>query len=123
MKPGLKGFPRWMKAFQYSYQGFRAAFKSEAAFREEVLLAVIALPLAFILGESPVEKILLSSSVLLLMIVELLNSGIEAVVDRISDEHHELSGRAKDMGSAAVLLAIGILLITWLSILWPRFFS
>ncbi len=121
MKPGLKGPARWLKAFQYSWQGFKAAYKFESAFREEVWLALVAIPTAFYLGSSAVEISLLAGTVLMLMVVELLNSAIEAVVDRVGDEYHELSGRAKDMGSSAVLVMIVIMLITWLSILLPKF--
>ncbi len=120
MKPGLKGPARWLKAFQYSAQGLTAAYKNEAAFREELWISLIAIPMAFWLGDSGVEIALLIGSVLLMMVVELLNSAIEAVVDRVGSEHHELAGRAKDMGSAAVLIMGIIVLITWLAILLPK---
>jgi diacylglycerol kinase (ATP) len=123
MKPGLTGVARWMKAFQFSWQGFRAAYKFESAFREEVWLALVAIPVAFYFGETPIEVILLSGSVLMLIVVELLNSAIEATVDRIGEEHHELSGRAKDMGSSAVLVMLIIVSLTWILILLPKFMS
>nr|WP_220457675.1 diacylglycerol kinase [Vibrio marinisediminis] len=99
-------------------QGLQAAFKHEAAFREEILLAAIMLPVAFWLDVSQVERILLVATVLLVLLVELINSAIEAVVDRIGSEHHELSGRAKDIGSAAVLLAMLLTGYTWLEIVF-----
>jgi diacylglycerol kinase (ATP) len=91
----------------------RGAFKAEEAFRQEVALAIVLVPLGVWLGESGLEKALLVSSVLLVLIVELLNTGIETVVDRIGLERHELSGLAKDVGSAAVLLSFILLLVIW----------
>jgi len=120
MKPGLKGPARWLKAFQYSWQGFRAAYKFEAAFREEVWLLLLSTPVAIYFASNGVELVLLIGSVLMLMVVELLNSAIESVVDRVGDEYHELSGRAKDMGSSAVLVMITIMLITWVAIILPK---
>ena len=90
-----------------------AAYRHEEAFRQELLLSIILIPLALLLGETGVEKALLVGSVMLLLLVEILNSALEAVVDRFGEELHELSGRAKDMGSAAVLLAIVNLVVTW----------
>jgi len=110
---GNTGINRIIKATVYSWQGFKAAYQHEEAFRQELLLAVVLLPLAIMLGEGGVEKALLVGSVLLLLLVEVLNSAIEAVVDRFGEELHELSGRAKDMGSAAVFLAIVLLAVTW----------
>jgi diacylglycerol kinase (ATP) len=120
MKPGEKGLARWWSALRYSRQGFAAAYRHEAAFREETWLALVAVPLGVWLGDNALEIVLLVGSILLLMLVEMLNSAIEAVVDRQGDEWHELSGRAKDMGSAAVLLAIVMLLWTWGWILWSH---
>jgi diacylglycerol kinase (ATP) len=114
---GNKGLTRLIKAAQYSWAGARAAYQHEEAFRQEVWGLVCAVPLALWLGEGGVEKALLIGSVLLLLIVELLNSGIEAVVDRIGVEQHLLSGRAKDMGSAAVTMAVVNVIIIWLFIL------
>ncbi|MBS1214818.1 MAG: diacylglycerol kinase, partial [Proteobacteria bacterium] len=99
----LKGLARINAAFFNSMKGFRATWLSEEAFRQEVYLLAITAPLSLWLGETSVEKALLLGSILLVLIVELLNTGIEIVVDRISFERHELSGRAKDVGSAAVL--------------------
>lgn len=110
---GKKGFQRLLNATRYSMKGFAAAYRHEAAFREEVMLAIVLIPAALLLGLSAVETVLLIGSVLLLMLVEILNSGLEAVVDRIGPEIHPLSGRAKDLGSAAVFIAIVILCLTW----------
>src|SRR5687767_366905 len=112
-RPKLAGLRRLMLAFVNSWKGFQGAFRSEAAFRQEVALAVVLLPLGAYLGKTPVEKALLISSVLLVLIVELLNTGIETVVDRIGLERHELSGLAKDVGSTAVLLSFGVLVVIW----------
>ncbi len=114
---GNKGLKRIIKAGQYSWQGFRAAYKHEEAFRQEVWVLIVAVPLALWLGDDSVEKALMIGSVLLLLIVELLNSAVEAVVDRTGMEPHKLSGRAKDMGSAAVLLAIINVVVIWLLML------
>ncbi|MEZ5451536.1 MAG: diacylglycerol kinase [Thiothrix sp.] len=110
---GNTGLKRIIKAGQYSWQGFRAAYKHEEAFRQEVWMLVVAVPLALWLGENAVEKTLMIGSVLLLLIVELLNSAVEAVVDRTGMEPHKLSGRAKDMGSAAVFFAILMVGVVW----------
>ncbi|OLQ89838.1 diacylglycerol kinase, partial [Vibrio panuliri] len=107
------GFKRVFNATRYSWQGLVAAFKNEAAFREEVLLTFIMLPVALWLDVTQVERILLVGTVVLVLIIELINSAIEAVVDRIGSEHHELSGRAKDIGSAAVMLAMLLTGYTW----------
>jgi diacylglycerol kinase (ATP) len=112
-RPKLSGLRRLLLAFVNSWKGFKGAFRFEAAFRQEVALAVVLLPLGAWLGKTPVEKALLVSSVLLVLIVELLNTGIETVVDRIGLERHELSGLAKDVGSTAVLLSFGLLLVIW----------
>lgn len=114
---GKTGFARIWNALFYSIDGFRAAFRHEDAFRQEALLAAILLPLAFWLGRTGVEKALLSGTVLLVPVVELLNSGIEAVVDKASPEAHELAKRAKDMGSAAVLLSLLNALVVWVCVL------
>jgi len=120
MKPGDTGLTRWLSAVKYSWQGIRDAYKLEAAFREEITVAIIAIPLAFYLGESAIETILLAGSVILLMVVELLNSAIEAVVDRVGDEYHALSGRAKDMGAGAVFFTLMLVVMVWALILYPR---
>ncbi|MDH3218674.1 MAG: diacylglycerol kinase [Gammaproteobacteria bacterium] len=114
---GNKGLGRVMKATGYSWQGLRAAYRHEEAFRQEVWLCIVMLPLGLYLGDGGVEKALLVGSVLLLPLVEILNSALEAVVDRFGEERHELSGRAKDMGSAAVALAILLMSVVWLLVL------
>jgi diacylglycerol kinase (ATP) len=110
---GKQGLTRLINALGYSRDGLAAAWKHEAAFREEVMLAIVAVPLGLWLGGNGIEKALLVGTILLIMIVELLNSAVEAVVDRVSDEHHELSKRAKDIGSAAVLLTLILAATTW----------
>jgi diacylglycerol kinase (ATP) len=110
---GNTGLARIIKASQYSWQGLRAAYKHEEAFRQELWASLVLIPLGFWFGQSGVEKALLVGAVLLLPLVEILNSSIEAVVDRIGEEHHELAGRAKDMGSAAVAIAIALIIVVW----------
>ena len=122
-KPGKTGFSRLVDATKYSWLGYKAGFKNEAAFREELFLGAILLPTAIIFAESGVELALLLGSLFLVLIVELLNSGIEAVVDRISDEHHELSGRAKDLGAAAVMTALINVIVIWAVIFVPKVIS
>lgn len=112
-RPKLAGSRRLLLAFVNSWKGFKGAFRFEAAFRQEIALAVILLPLGVWLGKTGVEKALLLGSVLLVLIVELLNTGIETVVDRIGLERHELSGLAKDVGSTAVLLSFALLGVVW----------
>jgi diacylglycerol kinase (ATP) len=112
-RPKLSGARRLLLAFVNSWKGFKGAFRFEAAFRQEVALAVVLLPLGLWLGKTGVEKALLLASVLLVLIVELLNTGIETVVDRIGLERHELSGLAKDVGSTAVLLSFALLGVVW----------
>ena len=111
---GQTGLRRIWNALFYSLDGLKAAFRHEAAFRQEVLLTLILLPLAFWLGDSGVEKALMAGSVLFVLIVELLNSSVEAIVDKASPEAHELAKRAKDMGSAAVLLSLALVALTWI---------
>lgn len=115
------GLTRIIKAAGYSYKGLSAAWQHEAAFRQELVVTLLAIILAVWLDVGAIARILLIGSVTLVMIVEILNSAIEAVVDRIGSEHHELSGRAKDMGSAAVLLAIVLALFVWGTVLWQHF--
>lgn len=110
---GKTGIRRLINAFGYSLEGFKAAFVHEDAFRQEVFLAVVLIPLAAYLGESAVEKALMVASVLLVLIVELLNSAIEAAVDHTSTEHHALAKQAKDIGSAAVFIALTIAAVVW----------
>ena len=115
---GNKGLRRILKASQFSWQGLCATYRHEEAFRQETWLCLLLLPLGLYFGEGAVEKALLVGSLLILLLVEILNSAIEAVVDRISQEQHELSGRAKDMGSAAVALALLLVASTWLLLLF-----
>ncbi|HMN44515.1 MAG TPA: diacylglycerol kinase [Povalibacter sp.] len=112
-RPKLSGLRRLLLAFVNSWKGFKGAFRFEAAFRQEVALAVVLLPLGVWLGKSGIERALLLGSVVIVLIVELLNTGIETVVDRIGLERHELSGLAKDVGSTAVLLSFAHLIIVW----------
>lgn len=121
MKPGDTGITRIFKAFGYSARGFSACFRHEAAFRQEIAVSLVVVPLGVWLGQTGVERALLVGSWLLVLIVELLNSAIEAVVDRIGPESHELSGRAKDIGSATVLLAILMATVTWGLVLLPGY--
>ena len=114
---GKQGLTRLFNALGYSRDGLSAAWKNEAAFREEVLLAAIALPLAVVLGKNGVERALLIGSILLILIVEILNSAVEAVVDKASPEKPELAKRANDMGSAAVLLSLITAAAIWASVL------
>lgn len=116
------GFTRIINATGYSWKGLKAAWKNEAAFRQESILLIVAIVLATWLDVSPVERILLIGSVALIPIFEIINSAIEAVVDRIGPEHHELSGRAKDMGSSAVLMAIILALFVWVTIIYSHLF-
>jgi diacylglycerol kinase (ATP) len=117
-----KGLARIIKAFGYSLKGFRDCYKHEAAFRQEVLAAIVFLPLGLWLGDNGVERALLVGSWLLVMIVELLNSAVEATVDRFGPEHHKLSGRAKDIASASVFASISMAAAVWGLILLPRWF-
>ncbi|EMK3325330.1 diacylglycerol kinase [Vibrio vulnificus] len=121
-KPGNTGIKRIIKATGYSIQGLKAAFKHEAAVRQEFALLVVAVVLATWLDVSMLERITLLAVVVLVLIVELMNSAVEAVVDRIGVEHHELSGRAKDIGSAAVLVALIFAGFTWLYIVGSHYY-
>lgn len=123
MKPGKTGLTRVMHALGYSLQGLGAAWKFEAAFRQEVIMALLLIPAAFWLASSHIELVLLIVSVFWVLIAELINSSVEAVVDRTGSEVHELSGRAKDIGSAVVLLSLVLLSIVWGIIAWHRFWG
>ena len=116
-KTGNTGITRIINAFVFSCQGIKAAYINEEAFRQEMWLCLILIPVALYAGDTVLEKTVLIASLLFVVIIELLNSALESVVDRIGNEHHDLSGRAKDMGSASVLLAIVIAIIIWLAIL------
>ncbi|KMQ80647.1 Diacylglycerol kinase [Candidatus Burkholderia pumila] len=102
-----------------SLYGFQVAIREESAFRQELTLAAILLPCSLFVPVAPVERVALIASVLLVLIIELLNSSVEAAIDRISLERHELSRRAKDLGSAAVMVALVLCVLTWVLILWP----
>jgi diacylglycerol kinase (ATP) len=119
-KPDKRGLPRLIDAFGYSMKGFTAAWRYEESFRQELILVVLLLPFAFWLASTPVELILLISSLFGVLIAELINSAIEAVVDRTGLELHELSGRAKDIGSAMVFLSILLAGLIWGIIGWSR---
>jgi diacylglycerol kinase (ATP) len=114
------GWRRVANAFGFSMRGLKACYKLEEAFRQELLVIVPLTPVAIWLGGTPTERALLVGSLLIVPIVELLNSAIEANVDRIGYERHELSGRAKDIASAAVLLSIVFAAVTWVLILIPK---
>jgi diacylglycerol kinase (ATP) len=118
---GPLGLQRIINAWGYSMAGFRACFKHEEALRQEVYTLTVLIPLGLWLGNDGVERALLVGSLLLIPLVELLNSAVEAVVDRFGGEHHKLSGRAKDIASAAVFLSITMAVITWFLVLSPRF--
>lgn len=112
-----KGLKRFFNAILFSIAGLKASWQHEEAFRQEVVVFFLAVPLAVWQGKSRVEIVLLIVSVGLVLVVELLNSAVEAVVDRVGSEYHELAGRAKDIGSAAVFLTIGLAVTTWALIL------
>ncbi len=116
-----RGPARVMKAAVWSLQGLRAAWLHESSFRLEVYLFVILAPIGWWLGDSGVERALLIGSMLLVLSIELLNSAVEAVIERYGPEHHELAGRAKDMGSAAVFVLMMNVLLVWGAILGPRY--
>jgi diacylglycerol kinase (ATP) len=115
-----RGLRQIFQALRYSLKGLRAAWRHEASFRLEVWTLLPALPLGFYLGQTGVERALLMSVLLLVPAMELMNSGLEAIVDKTTPEHHELAGRAKDMGSAATFLCMLIVLLVWSMILLPR---
>lgn len=112
-KPGATGIKRIVNAAGYSMRGLNAAFKHEAAFRQELALVVLLTPVALYFGQTNIERSILIGSLLLVLIVELLNSAIEAIVDRVGHEHHELSGQAKDIGSAAVFVSLANVAVVW----------
>jgi diacylglycerol kinase (ATP) len=116
---GNRGLTRAWHAMKNSLAGFRVAIREESAFRQELTLAAILIPCGLLVPVEPVSRVLLLGSVLLVLIVELLNSSVEAAIDRISLERHELSRRAKDLGSAAVMVALGMCVMTWALIVGP----
>lgn len=115
------GFARIINAVKFSWMGIQATWKTEAAFREEIILGIILFPAAFFLGETLTQTALLIIPLFIVLIAELLNTGIEHVVNRISLEHHETSGKAKDVGSAAVFIANILTLIIWTLVILDRF--
>ena len=120
---GRTGLDRVVRATGYSLAGLKTAYRGESAFRQEAWMAVVQLPAAFWLGRSWVEEALLAGSVTLVLIVELLNSGIEAAIDRVSFELHDLSKRAKDLASAAVFLSLMLCGGIWITAAWSRFWA
>lgn len=115
-KTGATGFTRIINAAGYSWSGFKAAYKNEAAFRQEIALTTVLTPVALYFAPDYADKAILIASLVFILLVEILNSALEAVVDRHGDELHPLAGRAKDMGSAAVLLAFVIAVLIWFSV-------
>lgn len=121
MKPGHTGLKRLAHAARFSVRGLAACWRHESAFRQEAVVCAVAVPVGLLLGGTGVERALLVASVLLVPLVELLNSAIETVVDRVDEDAHPLSGRAKDIGSAAVLLSLVVAAVVWLCILVPHY--
>ncbi|MEA1990562.1 MAG: diacylglycerol kinase [Pseudomonadota bacterium] len=113
MKSPHSGLKRVFYAAGYSWKGFKSTWKHEAAFRQEVILFTLMAPQAFWIGETASERVILIAVLLIVLVVELLNSAIESVVDRIGEDYHKLSGRAKDQGSAAVFLSFFIAILVW----------
>lgn len=120
-KPGRAGITRIYYATGYSFKGIKAAWINEAAFRQELSLMILMVPAAFWLGQTTEQRLLLILPCFMVVIAELINSAIEAVVDRISLEHHTLSGQAKDIGSAAVFFSLLMVGTSWGLIAWQRF--
>lgn len=121
--PGFRGPKEIYRAFQWSMKGLKATYQAEASFRMEIYLCIILIPMAFWITQSPIELILLIGSCLLVLLVEIINSAIEAVVDLVCGEkHHELAGRAKDMGSAAVFMSQVIVVLVWGLITYSNLF-
>jgi diacylglycerol kinase (ATP) len=123
VKPGLTGIARINAASKNSLRGIRDCWKYESAFRQNVTLSVVLLLLSFYIAQTVVEWLILIFPLFLLIIVELLNSAIENAIDRIGPERHVLSGRSKDMASAAVLFCLALIVLVWLSMAWSRFFA
>lgn len=117
------GLSRLVNAAKYSYHGFRACYKTEEAFRQEIWISAVLLPLGLWIGADGVEKSLLAGTILFVLVVELLNTAVERAIDRISFERHNLSKDAKDMGSAAVLCSLIFAVIVWVVIGLPRFYT
>ncbi len=121
-KPGYTGFTRVIKATGYSWKGFRAAWTNESAFRQECTLGLLLLPLAFVVGQSMLQVAVLIAVLGVVLITELLNSAVEAVVDRVGHEYHDLAGRAKDMASAAVFVSLFMVVVVWTMMVIKNFF-
>ncbi len=122
-KPDNTGIRRILRATKFSAQGLAQAWQHEAAFRQELVLVLLLVPVAAWLGQTALERAVLIGCCLIVLIVELINSAIEAAIDRHGDEHHELSGRAKDMGSAAVFISLVLVAVVWGLIATERFFG
>ncbi len=122
-KPDNTGIRRILRATKFSSQGLAQAWQHEAAFRQELVLVVLLAPVAIWLGQTALERAVLIGCCLIVLIVELINSAIEAAIDRHGDEHHELSGRAKDMGSAAVFVSLALVVLVWGLVAADRFIS
>jgi diacylglycerol kinase (ATP) len=122
-KPANTGIGRIIRASKFSSRGLASAWKNEAAFRQELLLVIVLLPVAVWLGQTALERAVLIGCLFVVLIVELINSAIEAAIDRHGDELHELSGRAKDMGSAAVLIGLLLVAVVWGLIAAERFIN
>ncbi len=120
-KPDNTGFLRVIRAARYSWQGLKDAWRYESAFRQELTLTLLMLPAAVWLGRSAFEVAVLMLSCVFVLIVELLNSAVEAAIDRVGEEMHELSGRAKDLGSAAVMLSLAVVVVIWSLVAFDRF--
>lgn len=123
MKPGETGLKRIIDATGYSLKGLRAAFQGEAAFRQELLLCLVLIPLSFWLAGNALQWLALIIPLFILMMVELLNSAVESAIDRVGADYHVLSGQAKDMGSAAVMLALALIAVCWGAVAWERFLA
>ncbi|HAT50720.1 MAG TPA: diacylglycerol kinase [Alphaproteobacteria bacterium] len=123
MKPGETGWRRLVHATGYSMAGLKAAWKNEAAFRQESVMTLVLLPAGLWLGNGGGERAVLVGSLMLVLVIEVINSSLEAVVDRVGAEHHPLAGMAKDMGSAAVFLALLNVVLVWGLIIWDRLIS
>lgn len=123
MTNSVTGLQRIIKAFGYSMKGFRSGWQHEEAFRQEVILTAALLPVCFVIGRDWLDYAILLSTLVLVLITELINSAIEALADRIGIEHHELSGRAKDLASAAVFLALALVVIVWSAVAYLRYFA
>ena len=122
-KDGNTGILRIIRAARYSAQGLGHAWKHESAFRQEIALTLILVPAGLWLGRTTIERTILIASCVIVLIVELLNSAVEAAVDRHGDAYHELSGRAKDLGSAAVMLSLLLVGVVWSAVAYQRFFA